>query len=857
MIRALFVILICFVELYSQTFTASTSSSRIGEKDRVEVSFTFSGDEINSLSKFTPPDFNNFVILSGPNQSSSFQYINGVSSASITYSYYLQPRGTGNYSIGSASINYKDKTLRTSPIKIEVVKGSLSPQQEKTDDQVSTAEIEKNLFIRAFADKQKVYQGEQVTVTYKLYTRLGIASQMSVNKLPQYQGFWAEEIETSQMINFTTEVYEGKQFRVGILKKVALFPTQNGELSVTPLELTIPVQIQKKKKSKSIWDDFFNDPFGRGETVEYNAKSNTIKLNVIPLPLDKKPQSFKGAVGSFSLNSKFDKTTTKTNEPVNFVLEISGSGNIKLLDVPEIKLPTGLETFEPKTSEEINRLGKINGKKVFEFLVVPKLAGRMEIEPVEFAFFNPEKKSYEILKTPAYTLNVNQGTTSSAEYSGKESVSMLGDDIRYIKTDFNDIALEKQFLIFSFGFWIAVVFPALALTGLAGWKIRKDKLSGNLELMKFQKAEKVARKRLKNAKNFLETRKPDEFYDEISSALYGYLHDKFGITRSEMSLERIIDELNIRRYDDSTKNQMEEYLRNCDFIRFAPGYDGKDKMDEMYSQMTTLIINIEKNFHDRQRFKISSLKVFAALLFVFSFSSYPNEDFVKKTMEEGGKFYKQQQYDQAIASYQKLLDKGYKGESLYYNLGNAYYRIGKIGYAILYYEKGLKLAPGDEDLNHNAAFVRNKISDRVDVLPAFFLFQWWESLLSLFSSQGWTIISYIFFILLLIVIGTYFFARNINQQKISLFSGAAIFVVFLFCISILIVKINRDLSEKNGVIITTSVTVKSSPDTGSSDAFIIHEGLKVKIEDKIDEWFKIRLADGKIGWIPRNSIGEI
>jgi hypothetical protein len=228
-----------FIEAVPQNFEGSASATSVGLNDRFEVSFTFSGQDINGLKNFSPPDFKNFLILSGPNQSTSMQIINGARSGSVSYSYYLQPRNLGKYTIGSASIVQNEKTFKTTPFNIEVIKGSTQPQKQDQDAGVSNEEIAKNLFVKAEADKRRVYKGEQVTVTYKLYTRLNIASQMSISKLPQYQGFWVEELETSSNIMFTTEVVDGKQFRVGVLKKAALFPAQTGELSVTPFELKV------------------------------------------------------------------------------------------------------------------------------------------------------------------------------------------------------------------------------------------------------------------------------------------------------------------------------------------------------------------------------------------------------------------------------------------------------------------------------------------------------------------------------------------------------------------------------------------------------------------------------------------
>ncbi|MEE9448944.1 MAG: BatD family protein, partial [Ignavibacteriaceae bacterium] len=249
------------VFLFAQKFTASVNETTVADNERFQVSFIFSGKSINDLKNFKPPSFSNFLILSGPNQSTSIQIINGVQTASLTHLYILQPEKVGTYSIGKASIEQDGQTFETKLLKMQIVKGGAKPKQNITNKTISNEEIAKNLYIRAIIDKRKVYKGEQVTVVYKLYTRLTIASQMTINKLPQYQGFWTEELETASNITFNTEVVNGKQFRVGVLKKVALFPSQTGKLEVTPFELTVPVQIQRKR-SRNIFDDFFGDPFG-------------------------------------------------------------------------------------------------------------------------------------------------------------------------------------------------------------------------------------------------------------------------------------------------------------------------------------------------------------------------------------------------------------------------------------------------------------------------------------------------------------------------------------------------------------------------------------------------------------------
>lgn len=230
---------------------------------------------------------------------------------------------------------------------------------------------------------------------------------------------------------------------------------------------------------------------------------------------------------------------------------------------------------------------------------------------------------------------------------------------------------------------------------------------------------------------------------------------------------------------------------------------------------------------------------------------------VNSSMQQASEYYRNAEFDKAIGVYEQLRNEGYEGTSLYFNLANSYYRVGKLGYAILNYERALKLSPNDEDVKHNLAFANLSTVDRIQPLPTFFLFEWWETLLTSLSVNGWTYAAYFFFIILLFLIVLYFFARTISQQKIILFSGLGTLIIFLMIVSLLVVKINREQTFISGVIVEQSTTVKTSPDPKSTDAFVIHEGLKVNLEDRLDEWVKIKLADGKVGWVEKGTVEKI
>ncbi len=255
-----------------------------------------------------------------------------------------------------------------------------------------------------------------------------------------------------------------------------------------------------------------------------------------------------------------------------------------------------------------------------------------------------------------------------------------------------------------------------------------------------------------------------------------------------------------------------------------------------------------------------------ALLAVVIFILAPNISAASETMSKsdaeelmsrGNQYYQDKQYDKAIDAYQQVVNSGYEGTSVYYNLGDAFYREGKLGYAILYYEKALRISPGDDDVIHNLKIANARTVDKIDALPKFFVFQWWEDILALFSVTGWTYASYLFYILLLLSIGFYFFARRPGIQRYSLYLGLVSFVLLVIAASLLTVKLNREANVRSAIVLEQAATVKLSPDPTSNDAFIIHEGLKVRELNQIGDWIEIRLQDGKEGWIQQSDIATI
>ncbi|MEW6653812.1 MAG: BatD family protein [Bacteroidota bacterium] len=588
-------ILVCANTLLAQKFSASIERTTIGLNDRFQVDFNFEGGDINNVSNFRPPTFSGFRVLSGPNQSSSMQIINGKASGSLGFSYILMPSNGGEFSIASASLDYAGRTYSTQPIKIKVEKGS-SQQQQSSGGGYSQQELAKNVFIVAEANKTRALQGEQITVTYKLYTKLNIASPQ-ITKLPSYEGFWSEEIGPIKQINFDLEMYRGERFRAAKIKQVALFPSKTGTLNVTPFELNVPVIVKKKRTGNDLFDEFFNDSFfGRSETVEFLAKSNTLKVIVEPLPSGA-PASFNGAVGNFTFRAEVDKNDVTANESVTLRMNLSGSGNIKLINLPAPQLPGGMEKYEPKTVENINRSTVVSGQKIVDYLLIPRASGMKEITPIEFTYLNPASRKYVTLKSPAFRINVRPGVggESASNNYAKEDVKLLSQDIRYIKlADFN-LEPKQEISFIKPWFWVSIILPLFAMIGAFVYKSNQDKHSGNIQLMKFQKAEKEARKRLKSAKAALDSQRTTNFYSEISFALFGYLEDKLSIQKSEFTLEAAAEKLIMKNVNEALIKRVKKIAERCEFNRFAPQGEMQAAAKEMYEETVKVIVDLDSS----------------------------------------------------------------------------------------------------------------------------------------------------------------------------------------------------------------------------------------------------------------------
>lgn len=578
--------------------------------DQFRIRFTVNSQNV---SNFNAPDFKGFEVIYGPSTSrqSSFQIINGQSSqtSSITYTYVLLSSKPGTYTINPASIQSGSTVVKSKPLTIKVLKlgagGANYGQQQSTSSSQhqggrsgQPAQPSGNglsahdLFMTATASRTNVYEQEAILVTYKLYTLVNITS--LDGKLPTLDGFQIQEIDLPRNKEFTLETYNGRNYHSVVWSQYVLFPQKSGTLTIP--SVTYEGTVVQPNRNIDPIDAFFNGASGMIE-LKKKIATPTLTINVQPLPA--KPAGFSGAVGTFSIASSLSPQQLKTNDALTMKITISGTGNMKLIGTPEVAFPKDFETYDAKVTDNFKKTsGGLSGTKTFEYLAVPRHAGKYTIQPVQFTYFDTQTRQYKTISTEAYTINVEKGagdpSSAVSDFtSNQQDVRQLANDIRYIKT--RDIALSKDNnhdILHSWRYLLSYVVPLLLFLAVSIIGRKQIQDSANLAATRGKKANKVARKRLKRAYGLMHDHKPDEFYDEVLKALYGYTADRLNIPQERLSKENVQQELLGKGVDAATVSQYLTVQSDCEFARYAPG-DPDANMEGIYNKAISLISQIE------------------------------------------------------------------------------------------------------------------------------------------------------------------------------------------------------------------------------------------------------------------------
>lgn len=608
--------MLCPLWLWAQDDPRLTVSAKkqvvVGE--RFQVAFEANGEGRN----FQAPTFEGFNVVGGPftSSSSSIQVVNGsvTRSTSNSYTYALQASREGTFLIGAASVTIDGKKVSSEPYEIKVLPddgsyassgGGASSSQGQARQNTSDPQVSgKDLFLRCIPSKKSVCVGDQIVLTYKLYTKVPVSS-VSVSKMPSYAGFWTKDIsDNSGKLKQASETVNGIEYTTAEIQKVVIVPQRSGTLTIDPMSMECIAQIRTERSNRRSMDPFeafFNDPFFSNNitNVQKELSSQSLSIDVKSLPENGKPDSFAGAVGNFKFTSSIDKEELSTNEAVTITLTVSGSGNIELLQMPEPVFPPDFEVYDPKitTSTDATSQG-MTGTKKAEYLAIPRRAGTFNIQPVEFTFFNPNSQTYQTLLSEPYELSVRKGKDSEGDGGGvyasnQEDIKYLGSDVRHIMTDGAKLK-PKHSNFFASSVYFAILLGLLMVFIALLFILKKRaELAKDTAANRNRKADKVARGRLKNAYQHLKAKDQEKFYVEMSQALWGYIADKLGIERSKLSMDTVNETMKEKNVPDELTQQFVDTLNYCEFARFAPG-SAEEKMDDLYQRGIDVISKAEK-----------------------------------------------------------------------------------------------------------------------------------------------------------------------------------------------------------------------------------------------------------------------
>lgn len=573
------------------SFTTSAPEA-VAVGDQFRLSYTVTTQKVRD---FRAPSIKGFEVLMGPSRSTQVTQVNDKVSASITFTYILMAKEEGEFTIPGAVIVADGNEMISNSVKVKVLPADQQQaNQGSSNGQRANGGIANNdLFITATANKVNVYEQEALLLTYKIYTAVNLRGFDNV-KLPDFKGFHSQEVELPNDRRWGLEHYKGRNYQTTVYRQFVLFPQQSGNLTIEQARFDASIAVEKQVSDPL--EAFFNG----GGMIEVKKTLMTPKLTikVSELPAGK-PENFSGGVGEFTISSSINTTELKANEAVTIKLVVSGTGNLKLVSTPEVKFPEDFEIYDPKVENNfrLTTAGQ-SGNQVIEYLAIPRNAGTYKIPAVTFSYFDIKSQSYKTLTTEEYTLNVSKGTGSSSQtvsnYTNKEELKVLNQDIRFIKQNAVSLKPHGEFFFGTTAYWLYYLIPMLLFVVVFVIYRKQISENSNIAKVRTKKANKIAVKRMKEAGNLLKANKKDAFYDEVLKALWGYVSDKLNIPVSQLSKDNVEEALIAKNVDNELIKTFIKALNDCEFARFAPG-DPAQAMDNLYQDAINVISKMENS----------------------------------------------------------------------------------------------------------------------------------------------------------------------------------------------------------------------------------------------------------------------
>ena len=535
-------------------FEATLSKKKLGLNERLRIDFVMNKNGDN----FTPPNFENFQIIGGPNQSIKTSYLNGEQSFSKTFSYFLKPLKKGKLVIYQATVTIDGQEYKSLPVEVNVtnsVKGANSNSDENYFD-------DDNIELIASVSKSSPYINEPITIVYKLYYKSPInVSNANESEAPKYKDFFTQNIKIPQL-KVNRETYKGQIYNVVDWRKVVLYPQRDGNLEISPLSLNLVLDFPTNKR------DFFGN-------IIYDQASKIITtgskiITVRKLPDNGKPKNFSGAVGQFEFDIILNKNSLKASESFQAKVKVTGQGNLKLFDLPNLMVPASMELYEPERKENVKtNLSGMSGTIENIYTIVPKYQGKFPIQELEFSYFDPLEKTYKTLKSQKLNIDVFEGPTLSSN-SNENIVLTVSESFKFIKKENNFTRINKEQFSNTSTFYILLSIPLLSLLSfIIFYSLPKRRELNNYE--KIKKVYKQIKINLNNAEKSIGNK--DKFYDLVEKAIYNCLKARFSIETNKLNKESIKKQMIL---DGISVDKIEIILKlveSCERARYSNSSD--------------------------------------------------------------------------------------------------------------------------------------------------------------------------------------------------------------------------------------------------------------------------------------------
>ncbi len=560
-------------------FTAKASKNTLGINQRVKVEFSVNQ---NGADNFRAPNFQGFRVVAGPSTSVSQSWINGKTTYSMSYVYFLEPTAKGNYTIPGASITFQGKEYKTNALKFEVT----GKVEDPNDPQIAIANTaQENIFLAAFVSKENPYVGESIYVEYRLYFSNKIEfNNPQFGDMPKYEGFWNQEIPIT---NYDRQVgdYKGEKLNYFTLKKTVLIPQKSGKLKIDPIDMDVVVGVPTGKY------DFFGYPLIQRVNQHYTSGGRTV--NIKPLPDNGKPADFTGAVGDYKFSVQTNKNTLGANESADVSVRVEGIGNTKLFELPKLQVPAELEVYAPERKENLTTtLNGLSGLLSDHYSIVANYKGKYVIPGLSFSYFNPKEGKYHTLTSDELVIEVTEGSIANATQNlpNQQKVQTKGGDFQYIAST-TQLEPSKMYDFYGsslrFGL-TALPFAIVPLFILVGRK-RRDRMADVLGNKK-READRLAKKYLSEARKHIGNK--EQFYEALEKALHNFLKAKINIETIDMSEIKIAQLLRDRNVSETGVDAFIQVLKDCNFARFTPMVRGSmeaelDKAAQVIQQVNT------------------------------------------------------------------------------------------------------------------------------------------------------------------------------------------------------------------------------------------------------------------------------